>query len=155
MCSSDLGLLSIYPWWLITAARVVGRIAPRYRPPRSGSGEVLSRDPEVSRRFAADPYLGRPSSGFGILGLREQVRAQRALEALAAEGRPFPIPALVLHGDEDGLVPFRVVDWFRPLAGADVRPYAGLRHELHNEPEGAAVVADVTAWLRSRFEEKR
>jgi alpha-beta hydrolase superfamily lysophospholipase len=28
------------------------------------------------------------------------------------------------------------------------RTYPGLRHELHNEPEGAAVLDDVVDWLR-------
>ena len=59
-----------------------------------------------------------------------------------------------MHGEDDGLVPFRVVDWFRPLKGVDVRPYAGLRHELHNEPEGETVVADVAAWLRDRVNDR-
>lgn len=152
---SGTGLLSNYPWWLVTAARIMGRLTPTYRPPRTNNGHTLSRDPEVSRRFSADPYLGSPSAGFGYLGLREQVRAQQALEALAAANRPFPVRALALHGEADGLVPFRAVDWFRPLSGVDVRPYAGLRHELHNEPEGESVVADVIAWLRTELEGAR
>ena len=28
------------------------------------------------------------------------------------------------------------------------RVYPGLRHETHNEPEGAAVVDDTIAWMR-------
>jgi alpha-beta hydrolase superfamily lysophospholipase len=148
---SGAGLLSIYPWWLIAMARILGKVVPTWRPPRTGGGETLSRDPEVARHFAADPLLGRPSAGFGYEGLRQQVRAQRGLETLRAEGKPFPVPALVMHGDDDGLVPFKVVDWFRPLGNVEVRPYAGLRHELHNEPEGEEVVADVIAWLRGRF----
>jgi alpha-beta hydrolase superfamily lysophospholipase len=34
------------------------------------------------------------------------------------------------------------------VPGVVRRTYPGLRHESHNEPEGAAVIADVIVWLR-------
>jgi len=36
------------------------------------------------------------------------------------------------------------------VAGVTRRTYPGHRHELHNEPDGAAVLDDVIAWLRER-----
>lgn len=152
---SGSGLLSNFPAWLVAAVRVLGRIIPTYRPPRTRDDDVLSRDPEVGRRFAADPLLGRGSVGFGHKGFRQQVRAQRGLELLAAGGRPFPVPALVLHGADDGLVPPRAAEWYRPLGGVEVRVRAGLRHELHNEPEGEAIVGEVVDWIRERTKERR
>ena len=36
------------------------------------------------------------------------------------------------------------------VPGVERRTFPELRHELHNEPEGPAIVDDVIAWLRSR-----
>ncbi len=67
-------------------------------------------------------------------------------------GRPqragSAIPALVIHGEDDRLVP---VDASAVFAGAPLverRTYPDLRHELHNEPEGPAIVDEIIAWLR-------
>ena len=38
------------------------------------------------------------------------------------------------------------------VAGVLRRTYPGLRHESHNEPEGASVIADVIAWLRTTID---
>lgn len=152
---SGPGLLSVYPAWLVVAAKVLGRIAPTVRPSRPDNGATLSRDPEVPRRFGRDPLHRDPTTGFGMRGLQAQVVARRGLEALATAGRPFPVPALVLHGEDDRLVPFAATDWYRPLAGVEIRPFPGLRHELHNEPEGETIVAGVAAWIASQLEGTR
>jgi alpha-beta hydrolase superfamily lysophospholipase len=36
------------------------------------------------------------------------------------------------------------------LPNVERRTYPGLRHELHNEPEGPQVIDEVIAWLRER-----
>ena len=33
--------------------------------------------------------------------------------------------------------------------GVERRTFPGLRHELHNEPEGAEIIDDIIAWLRA------
>ncbi|MEX1170450.1 MAG: hypothetical protein WEE50_09945 [Chloroflexota bacterium] len=43
--------------------------------------------------------------------------------------------------------------WYRGR-GARRRTYPGLRHELHNEPEGPAIVDEVIAWLGARIKEQ-
>jgi alpha-beta hydrolase superfamily lysophospholipase len=57
---------------------------------------------------------------------------------------------LVLHGLDDGLVPARASEILATLPNAERRTYPGLRHELHNEPEGPAILDEVIAWLRER-----
>ena len=92
-----------------------------------------------------DPSCVKVSTArFGALALEEQARVR------AAAGRGFGIPTLVLHGEADGLVP---VAASAVLAGAPLverRTYPDLRHELHNEPEGPAIVDEIIAWLRER-----
>jgi alpha-beta hydrolase superfamily lysophospholipase len=59
------------------------------------------------------------------------------------------IPTIVHHGEADRLVPTGASAPLGVLPGVTRRTYPGLRHESHNEPEGAAVIADVIADLRS------
>jgi alpha-beta hydrolase superfamily lysophospholipase len=59
-------------------------------------------------------------------------------------------PTLVIHGLDDGLVPTTSSEVFEGALGVERRTYPGLRHELHNEPEGRQVLDDIIAWLRER-----
>jgi len=34
--------------------------------------------------------------------------------------------------------------------GVERRTYPGLRHELHNEPEGPSIIDEMIVWLRNR-----
>jgi alpha-beta hydrolase superfamily lysophospholipase len=57
----------------------------------------------------------------------------------------------VLHGLDDGLVPAHASEVFDRAPGVERRTYPGLRHELHNEPEGPQVVEEIIIWLRERI----
>ena len=58
----------------------------------------------------------------------------------------------MIHGEDDGLVPVTASAVFEGAPGVDRRTYPGLRHELHNEPEGPQVIDDVIAWIRAHVE---
>ena len=58
------------------------------------------------------------------------------------------MPTLVLHGHDDGLVPAAASEVLATLPNVERRTYPGLRHELHNEPEGPAIIDDIIAWLQ-------
>ena len=77
-------------------------------------------------------------------GGAEQARVRRVVS------RGFGIPVLVLHGLDDGLVPASASEGIGAMPGVERRTYPGLRHELHNEPEGPQIVAEVVAWIRER-----
>ena len=130
------------PGWKKLVAAVMGRLMPTYEIPNDIDGATLSRDPGVAARTILDPSCAKVSTArFGAEGLREQRRVR------LAAGRGLGVPTLVLHGEEDGLIP---PDASAVFAGAPMtlrRTYPGLRHELHNEPEGPSVIADVIAWL--------
>ena len=36
------------------------------------------------------------------------------------------------------------------LTGVTRREYPGIRHELHNEPEGPSIIDDVVGWIREQ-----
>ena len=76
--------------------------------------------------------------------MREQLRVRR--EAPVAG---FGVPTLVLHGLDDGLVPATASDVLDGAPGVERRTYPGLRHELHNEPEGSAIIDEVDRVARA------
>jgi alpha-beta hydrolase superfamily lysophospholipase len=138
------GLDSTLATWKRALAPVLGRIAPTLAIPNGIDGETLSRDPSVAEKLAADPACARASTArFGAEALAEQARVRRDYERLR-------LPTLVLHGLDDGLVPPDASERLATLPNVERRTYQGLRHELHNEPEGPQIVDEVIAWLRPR-----
>jgi alpha-beta hydrolase superfamily lysophospholipase len=61
------------------------------------------------------------------------------------------VPTLVLHGADDTIVPPAATEMLGRLPGVERRLYPGIRHELHNEPEGVTIYGDVASWLRQRI----
>ena len=131
------------PAWQRVVARVFNGVAPRMLVANAFDGSVLSRDPTVGERYLADPLTFRKTSvRFGRLAFREQDRVVASLDRLDR-------PTLVIHGGEDRLVPTASSERLAELPGVTRRVLPGLRHEVHNEPEGLEVVDGIAAWLRS------
>ena len=138
------GLDSTLAGWKKRLAPILGRIVPTLSVPNGVPTETLSRDPEVGRRLHGDPLNARTSTArFGAEALREQARVRAGARAIGG-------PTLVLHGLDDRLVPPRSSEVFEGAPGVERRTYPDLRHELHNEPEGPAILDEVVAWLRER-----
>jgi acylglycerol lipase len=138
------GLDSTLAAWKQRLAPIVARIAPTFSLPNGVPSETLSRDPEVGRRAGADPLNGRSSTArFGAEALREQARVRARAQSIGG-------PTLVLHGLDDRLVPPAASAVFEGAPGVERRTYPGLRHELHNEPEGPAILGEVVAWIKAR-----
>ncbi len=136
---------------LRTAAMIGARIAPLRRISGSGRRGVLSRDPGVEDRFARDPLRVRSVTvRFAAAAFGAQDRVRREAPQLAALG----IPTLILHGSDDRRVPPSASEELGGLSTVTRTVHEGLRHELHNEPEGEAVVSGIVAWLREHVESR-
>ncbi len=136
--------------WKRASAPLLGRIAPRLRVPNGFGPGSLSRDPEVDRRFGADPLTQLTSTArLGREVFAEQARVRAALDA----GDRLPVPTYVIHGTDDPIVPVNASARLAEDPAVTRRVYPGLRHETHNEPEGSAVINDTIAWLRSALGE--
>ena len=139
------GLDSTLAGWLKTLAPIVARFAPTLAVPIGIDGRTLSRDPAVGELAATDPLNAKVSTTrFGAEALKEQARVR----LLAPRG--LGLPTLVLHGTDDGLVPCAASEVFEGAPGVERRTFRGLRHELHNEPEGPRIIDEVIAWIRER-----
>lgn len=134
---------SSIPAWQRALVSALSRVAPGTRLANRLPGDVLAKDPAVWSDYVADPLNEhRSTARFGALALAEQGRVVAVLERLS-------IPTLVIHGGDDRLVPTRTSELFESRRGVTRRVYPGVRHELHNEPEGPAVLDDVVAWIRA------
>ena len=136
---------SALPGWKKSVARLLSKVAPTVALSNDFDGSTLSRDPTVAEKAMADPASAKVTTvRFGAEALAEQGRVRRH----AVGG--FGIPTLVLHGLDDGLVPAVASDLLEGVPGVERRTYPDLRHELHNEPEGPAIIGEVIAWIRAR-----
>jgi acylglycerol lipase len=131
----------------VALARALRRVLPKLS---IGSGldtDGLSRDPEVVRRYLADPLIVRTMTAS--LGA-EMLAAAPRTAALAAE---VEVPLLMLHGDADPLCAAEGSRKFHAglrAPGAALRIYPGLRHEIFNEPERETVWQDLHGWLEEQ-----
>lgn len=112
------------------------------------SSELLSRDPRVVADYDGDPLNYR--GPFRRETLQTLTSGARRVRARFHELR---LPLLVLHGEDDQLVPAQAGrDVYEGAASSDKQLgiYPGLRHEILNEPEGPTIADRIAAWVRER-----
>jgi len=131
------------PGALRVAAQVLGRIAPKVALPNPIDGEQLSRDDTVGETYFGDPLVyTKATTRLALETFNAQDRILDVLESIDT-------PTLVIHGADDTLVPPSASAPLASVESVERKVYPGLRHEMHNEPEQAQVLADVAAWLDS------
>ena len=130
------------------AAKMLGKIAPGL-PVEELPADAVSRDPEVVAAYIADPLVHHGKIPAGIarafLGIAETM-PQRA-GALTA-------PLLVVHGEQDKLVPAAGSRHLVECVGSTdvhLKVYPELYHEVFNEPERDVVLDDVASWIEVRL----
>src|SRR5215212_1697365 len=128
-------------------ANALGRITPGL-PVEQLPADAVSRDPTVVAAYENDPLVhhGKLPAGIGraLIGVGETM-PQRA-PALTA-------PLLVVHGEQDKLIPVRGSKRLMEFVGsrdAELKVYPQLYHEVFNEPEQATVLNDVASWIAAR-----
>ncbi|WP_205875907.1 alpha/beta hydrolase [Mycobacterium camsae] len=130
------------------AAKVLGVVTPGL-PVEALDFNAISRDPEVVNAYNTDPlvYHGKVPAGLGRALLQVGETMPQRAPAMTA-------PLLVVHGTGDSLVPIegsrRLVDCVGS-ADVELKEYAGLFHEVFNEPEQKQVLDDVVSWLNLRL----
>jgi acylglycerol lipase len=131
------------PAWKRTLARLLSRVAPNAEIKNALDGADLSRDPAIAEAYLADPLnCHTTTTRFAAAAIGEQSRVKSQLGGLS-------VPTLVLHGISDRIVPVATSESLESTPGVTRRTYPDHRHELHNEPDGPAIIDDVIAWLRA------
>ncbi len=129
------------PAWQKLFAPVLGRLLPKQHIPSKIEAELLSRDVEVQQAYVDDPLvIAGATAGLG----NEIFNTMKSTAAVLDRIR---VPAYVLHGAEDRLVPLSASEALGQLPGVTRKVWNGLRHECLNEPEQAEVLAAIGAWI--------
>jgi acylglycerol lipase len=122
----------------------VAKVAPGVRP-LALPADAVSRDPQVVQRYVDDPLV---HSGKITAGLIAALFG--AIDGFAPRYADLRVPIWIGHGTDDQLVEVAGSHALEAAAvNADVEAhyYDGLYHEIFNEPEQGAVLADLVAWL--------
>ena len=109
----------------------------------------VSRDPDVVKAYVSDPLVHH-----GKLSARLIAEMMAAMRDTLDRAGSIELPLLVLHGKEDRLTaPQGSVEFCARVASDDktLKTYPGLFHEIFNEPEKEAVIADMTGWLEAHL----
>ena len=137
-----------HPAWLVSLCLWAAQYMPKLRLSPPNSLAVLTADAEVLRKWREDPLVDK---GMWRVG------TSAALARLAREIRrrvdEIETPLLLLHGSEDHLVPASGSTFLAENTSAKdvtLKIYEGLRHELVNETERAAIIALIRDWLLER-----
>ena len=129
------------------AATALSKLAPR-APAIAVDSSLVSRDPAVVEAYRRDPLVHH-----GKLPVRTVAELAAAIEAFPDRVGAIRLPTLILYGTEDGLCPPRGSEMLTERIGSTeitARSYAGLYHEILNEPEREQVLDDICAWLAAR-----
>jgi alpha-beta hydrolase superfamily lysophospholipase len=127
---------------------VVPRLLPHLRVHNGLKPEWISRDAAVVQAYVDDPLVHDRISG--LLG---QFIAQAGpwVQSVAGQWR---VPTLLMWAGADRCVDPQGSSRFAavaPPATVSSREWPGLAHEIFNEPEKQAVLAELDAWLDRRF----
>jgi len=130
------------PRILRPVASLAAWLAPTVPVPVPIDPATLSHDPEVVAAFRRDAMVVRTVTP--MLG-RELFAA---IDWANAHLDRLDVPTLVLHGDDDRLVPTVCTEPLGSVRCVERRLLGGLRHEPHHEPSYRTWAQDVAAWIR-------
>jgi alpha-beta hydrolase superfamily lysophospholipase len=145
--SGALAQLDAVPKPLELVGRGLSVIAPR-APLIAIDHTLVSRDPAVVEAYRSDPLVHH-----GKVPARTAVQLAEAVAVLPSTVGAITVPTLILYGTADALCPpAGSVMLGERIGAADltVKAYAGLFHEIFNEPERETVLDDLVAWLAAR-----
>ena len=134
---------------VVGMGRVMRNIWPTFTQENQLDLSHLSRSPEVAPAYAADPLT------HSKLSARTGIDILDAADHLNNWTGSFRIAILLTHGDEDAVTSFEATKAFAQReTGPDItfKPWPGLYHELHNEPEKQQFFDFLLSWLTPRIE---
>jgi acylglycerol lipase len=131
----------------VTLGRRAARVLPGLRVPFA-TFDGLSTDPAVAAAARADPlWVNGLSLRLGAQLVEEMGCAWNELDRIG-------VPSLLLHGEDDPVVPVMATRDGAPRLGSSdvtVHIYPGMRHEVYNERRRDLVFDDLRAWLDRRL----
>jgi lysophospholipase len=144
-CTVDVE--SAAPPPLVWVGRLLDRLIPKVHfLPLDSTG--ISTDPAVVQKYNNDPLVDRQPTRVHLaaeIGRNSTLVKQRMSE--------IKLPVLILHGGADKICPPSGSEALYAGVGSKDKTrqiYAGLYHEIHNEPHQQAILETMAAWMRER-----
>jgi acylglycerol lipase len=140
----DVGL----PHLVQLAFEGVGALAP-HLPFFSLKNEIFSRDPKVVEQMNSDSLIAHEKQPAETLA--------EVLKAAARIGENMPkisVPVFIIHGTEDKATRWQGSQYFYDNVGSSdktLKLYEGGYHDLLNDTDKEAVMADILAWVNERI----
>ena len=133
----------------IAMVNMLGSLLPTITVPSGLDTTMISRDPEIVKKYINDPLVhDKASLGFGKAALK-------AIDQCFSHAKEFTPPLLIMHGTDDKLNYPSGSEDFAKLAEPDhdvtLKLWDGLYHEIHNEPEKAAVFKLMIEWIEKHL----
>ncbi len=157
-----LGIVSSSPWlrlaanrprWQVSLVNMIANIIPSATvstkskdadKPVTAESVILTRDVELEEAFRLDPHR------HDTISYRLMQGAAKNGEWVMTQAQEFPIPLLLMHGDDDGITSFAASEEFArnaPSSLVTFKEWEGGYHELHNDLLRDELFEYVIAWL--------
>ena len=130
--------------YLVTLARILSRIWPKFSLSLGLDPTRLSRDREVVKAYEADPLV------HGVASVRWGTETLKPIAWVKGRAGEVRIPILLIHGGADRInAPDGSRSFFEKVSLPDreLKIYPGSFHEPHNDLDYRQVVKDVFHWL--------
>jgi len=133
---------------VLCSNRLVAALLPRLGVLRLDASGI-SRVPQVVSDYNNDPLVYRGKASAGLVNA-----IFLAMDRVVENAGSIRLPILIMHGSIDKLTAVDGSKLLHERVSSEDRKlvvYDGLYHEILNEPEREAVMADILSWLDSRI----
>lgn len=143
LTSPCLELKLAVPAWKAQLAGWLNQVWPTLSLPNGITPDMVSRDEAVQAAYRTDPL------NYPKVSVRWFQELHRAMEHAWGERELLDIPVLVLQAGDDCLINADAVELFTSAleGNASFIRFAGLRHEVLNEPEREQVLHQMAVWM--------
>lgn len=134
--------------WKRGLAEMLNRVWPTLRLANDIAPYHVSRDPLVQADYISDPL------NFPKVSVRWFTELLKAMELAWQDQQRIDLPVLTVQAGADYIIDADGVERFvagLPIADKEYERFAGLYHEVMNEPERDLVLDKIGAWLGNRL----
>ena len=133
-----------YPKFIKSISGAVAKIFPKLRAPSPVTRKNLSTDKETVENYFNDPLVFRSLTfKFGSEINNEQKFVNKNIEKLK-------VPTLVLHGDQDKIVPIKASEDISKLENVKFITVENSKHEILNQDTRTFVLSEIHYWFKEQ-----
>tara|TARA_Y100000816_G_scaffold39704_1_gene24988 strand:- start:172 stop:909 length:738 start_codon:yes stop_codon:yes gene_type:complete len=133
-----------YPKFVKNMSGAMAKIFPKLRAPSPINKRNLSTDKETVDNYFNDPQVFRSLTfKFGSEITTEQKYVNKNIEKLK-------VPTLVLHGDQDKIVPIKASENISKLENVKFITVKNSKHEILNQDTRTFVLSEIYQWLKEK-----